>query len=227
MDLLQQALDICRNPKHPKWICPLLLFADSLLCALIIWRIPYTEIDWTTYMQQVSLFLSGERDYSLIKGDTGPLVYPAAHVYIYSFLYKLTDEGRDIAFGQAIFALLYFVTLAIVMACYRAAKAPPYIFPLLVLSKRLHSVYLLRLFNDGIATLFLWAAIYMLQRRMWFNGAILWSAGLGVKMTLLLVAPAVGIILVLGAGLFQAVGLGIAALLLQVCSLLFSEGLAQ
>jgi hypothetical protein len=65
-----------------------------------------TEIDWTTYMQQVSLFLSGERDYSNLKGDTGPLVYPAGHVYIYSGLYYLTDEGRNIKVAQCIFMLL-------------------------------------------------------------------------------------------------------------------------
>jgi ALG3 protein len=34
-----------------------------------------TEIDWQTYMQQVHGFLAGERDYSKLTGDTGPLVY--------------------------------------------------------------------------------------------------------------------------------------------------------
>jgi hypothetical protein len=81
-----------------------------------------TEIDWTTYTQQVSLFLSGERDYSNLKGDTGPLVYPAGHVYIYSGLYYLTDEGRNIKVAQCIFMLLYLGTLAVVMQCYRLAK---------------------------------------------------------------------------------------------------------
>jgi hypothetical protein len=81
-----------------------------------------TKIDWTTYMQQVSLFLSGERDYSNLKGDTGPLVYPAGHVYIYSGLYYLTDEGRNIKVAQCIFMLLYLGTLAVVMQCYRLAK---------------------------------------------------------------------------------------------------------
>lgn len=33
-----------------------------------------TEIDFTTYMRQVEVFLAGERDYSLIKGPSGPLV---------------------------------------------------------------------------------------------------------------------------------------------------------
>ena len=30
-----------------------------------------TEIDWRAYMQQVEQYRNGERDYALIKGDTG------------------------------------------------------------------------------------------------------------------------------------------------------------
>ena len=73
-------------------------------------------------MQQVAQFLSGEHDYVKIAGGTGPLVYPAVHVYIYSGLYWLTDKGRDIKLAQGIFAALYLLTLGGVMACYRRAK---------------------------------------------------------------------------------------------------------
>ena len=73
-------------------------------------------------MEQVRIFLDGERDYKKIRGGTGPLVYPGAHVYTYTALYKLTDEGTDILRGQIIFAVLYLATLAIVMSCYRMAK---------------------------------------------------------------------------------------------------------
>lgn len=167
-------------------------------------------------MQQVSVFLSGERDYTRIEGSTGPLVYPAAHVYIYSALYHVTDEGRDIAFAQVIFAAMYLTTLAIVMRCYRSMNAPPYLFGLLVLSKRLHSVFLLRLFNDAVATLFLWAAIYAFQRKQWLMGVFVWTVGVGVKMTLLLIAPAIAVALILTLGLPTALGLGVTAVLLQV-----------
>ena len=81
-----------------------------------------TEIDWVAYMEQVKQFDDGERDYINIKGGTGPLVYPAVHLYIYRLLYAVTDQGRDIFAAQVIFALLYLVTLAIVMACYRRAQ---------------------------------------------------------------------------------------------------------
>lgn len=175
-----------------------------------------TNIDWSTYMQQVSLVLSGERDYTAIKGSTGPLVYPAGHVYIYSLLHGLTDGGQNLLLGQGIFAILYLATLSIVMACYRSVNAPPYIFPLLMLSKRLHSVFLLRLFNDGFATFFLWGATYLLLKRQWARAVIVWSAGVSVKMTLLLVAPALAVILIFAVGFWNGIGLGAIALLLQV-----------
>ncbi len=35
-----------------------------------------TEIDWVAYMEEVGGVLQGERDYSQLKGCTGPLVYP-------------------------------------------------------------------------------------------------------------------------------------------------------
>lgn len=81
-----------------------------------------TEIDWEAYMQQVQQYLAGERDYVKIAGGTGPLVYPAAHVYIYSALYWITDKGKDIRLAQVIFAGLYLSTIALVMLCYRLAK---------------------------------------------------------------------------------------------------------
>ncbi|KAF4461902.1 dolichyl-P-Man:Man(5) c(2)-PP-dolichyl mannosyltransferase [Fusarium albosuccineum] len=177
-----------------------LWLVDAALCGLIIWKIPYTEIDWVAYMEQISQFVSGERDYTKMEGGTGPLVYPAAHVYTYTGLYYITDEGKDIFLAQQIFGLLYMATLTLVMLCYWRAKAPPYIFPLLILSKRLHSIFVLRCFNDCFAVFFLWLTIYFFQRRSWTIGSVVYSWGLGIKMSLLLVLPAVGVILFLGRG---------------------------
>ena len=66
---------------------------------------------------------------------------------------------------------------------------------LLVLSKRLHSIFLLRLFNDGFAVFFLFLAMYCYQRRQWTLGSVAYSLGLGTKMSLILALPAVGIVL--------------------------------
>ncbi|KAI9770583.1 MAG: dolichyl-P-Man:Man(5)GlcNAc(2)-PP-dolichol alpha-1,3-mannosyltransferase [Geoglossum simile] len=216
--LIDFGLDLATNPKHLRWLCPLLFIADAFLCTLIVWRVPYTEIDWTAYIEQVTQYINGERDYTRIKGGTGPLVYPAAHVYVYTALYYLT-KGGNILYGQIVFGGLYLGTLALVMACYRLAEVPPYVFPLLVLSKRLHSVYLLRLFNDCFAVGALWVAIYAYQKRVWTIGSVAYSWALGIKMSVLLALPAIGIILV------QAVGVGRAlrqALLISQLQVLIS-----
>lgn len=175
-----------------------------------------TEIDWTTYMQQVALYQAGERDYTAIKGDTGPLVYPAAHVYIYSFLYEITNQGQDILRGQIIFAGIYIATLMVVITCYIRAGAPPYLLPLLVLSKRLHSIYMLRLFNDGVAALAMWLSILLFQSRLLTPAVSVWSFGVGIKMSLLLLAPAVAIIVALTGGIWLAIPLALNAVLVQV-----------
>ena len=167
-------------------------------------------------MEQVSLYISGERDYTQIKGSTGPLVYPAAHVYLYTVLYQLTDEGRDIFLGQILFAFLYLATLAVVMACYRQSGAPPYLFPLLALSKRLHSVFVLRLFNDGAAAFAMWVAIFLLQNRRWTAASVVWSTGVAIKMSLLLLAPAIAVVTVLSLPFTRSVVLGLITLLIQV-----------
>ncbi|KAA8652541.1 dolichyl-P-Man:Man(5)GlcNAc(2)-PP-dolichol alpha-1,3-mannosyltransferase [Aspergillus tanneri] len=225
MDLKRSLCDLCLNPRHTKWIAPLLVLGDAFLCALIIWKVPckpqtpeapHTEIDWNTYMQQISLYISGERDYTLIKGSTGPLVYPAAHVYSYTALYHLTNEGRDILLGQILFAILYLATLVVVMICYQQSRTPPYLLSLLILSKRLHSVFMLRLFNDGLAAFAMWVAILLFQNKKWTLGVIVWSTGVAVKMTLLLLAPAIAAVLVLSHSFLSCLRLGILALLIQV-----------
>lgn len=38
-------------------------------------------------MEEVEGVINGTYDYTLLKGDTGPLVYPAGFVYIFSGLY--------------------------------------------------------------------------------------------------------------------------------------------
>jgi len=73
-------------------------------------------------MEQIAIYNKGERDYKLIEGGTGPLVYPGAHVLIYRILYWMTDKGTNIQYAQYIFALVYLLTLAVVLQCYRNAK---------------------------------------------------------------------------------------------------------
>lgn len=39
MGLRHLVCDLCFNPRHTKWIAPLLIAGDALLCALIIWKV--------------------------------------------------------------------------------------------------------------------------------------------------------------------------------------------
>lgn len=80
----------------------------------------------------------------------------------------------------------------------------------------MHSIFLLRLFNDCFAAGALFVAIYAYQRRMWTVGSVVYSLGVGVKMSLLLALPAVGIVLLQALGLQRAIRQAVLMLQLQV-----------
>jgi len=85
--------------------------------------------------------------------------YPAGHVYIHRLLYVITDSGRNIRLAQHIYGGLYLASVALTSAIYRKAAAPNWLLLLLPLSKRLHSIYGLRLFNDCWAVISIQASI--------------------------------------------------------------------
>ncbi|KAJ3356139.1 hypothetical protein HDU83_001718 [Entophlyctis luteolus] len=161
-------------------------------------------------MQQTSQFLAGERNYSLIRGDTGPLVcvslfdsipatstyekqsYPAGFLYVFSALNWITSGGSNIVLAQWIYADFAVATMAIVLTLYMlSTKVQWYCAaPLLLLSKRMHSIFVLRLFNDPVAMLPLYFSMYALTHAKTVWAAVLFSAALSMKMNILLFAPA-------------------------------------
>ncbi|XP_019253203.1 PREDICTED: dol-P-Man:Man(5)GlcNAc(2)-PP-Dol alpha-1,3-mannosyltransferase-like isoform X2 [Nicotiana attenuata] len=175
--------------KHPKLpFAFALLFADSILVTLIIAYVPYTKIDWDAYMSQVTGFLEGERDYSNLKGDTGPLVYPAGFLYIYSAIQYVT--GGQVYPAQILFGFLYMLDLAIVVFIYLKTDVVPWwALSLLSLSKRVHSIFVLRLFNDCLATTLLHAALVSIIYQKWHLGLVIFSGAVSIKMNVLLYAP--------------------------------------
>ncbi|TPX60518.1 dolichyl-P-Man:Man5GlcNAc2-PP-dolichol alpha-1,3-mannosyltransferase [Powellomyces hirtus] len=194
-----------------------LLILETLLCVVIIRKVSYTNIDWDAYMQEVGGFLSGERNYAKLEGDTGPLVYPAGFVYIYSGLSYLTSGGKNVLLAQYIFAGVYVATLAIVMALYRrsAMVQRPYVLVFLSLSKRLHSIYVLRLFNDPIAMLPLYLCMLAMLERKWSLATVLYSLALSIKMNILLFAPGFALLMYQALGLRRSVQNAVVAVLIQ------------
>ncbi|KAH7337777.1 glycosyltransferase family 58 protein [Rhizoctonia solani] len=185
------------------FIACLILIGEATLCRLIIRFIPYTEIDFETYMIHTDLYLAGERDYSKITGPTGPLVYPAGHVHIHHLLYNLTEGGalEYLPKIQELYAGLYLITMALTFLVYRRAGIPQYVLLLLPLSKRLHSIYVLRLFNDCWAAPLSMGAIHAFQKRRWAIGCILFGLAISIKMNVLLYMPAICLTLLLTNGL--------------------------
>lgn len=179
------------DPYYPVPAMVLMFVAEIIVNIVVISKIKYTEIDWIAYMQEVEGVVNGTYDYMQLKGDTGPLVYPAGFVYLFLGLYYITDLGLNIRRAQYIFAVIYLVNLLVVFDIYgRAQKIPPFVFFFMcALSYRIHSIYILRLFNDPVAMLFLYVAVNMFLRGRWSFGCLFYSLGVSIKMNLLLFAP--------------------------------------
>lgn len=77
---------------------------------------------------------------------------------------------------------------------------------MLSLSYRVHSIFLLRMFNDPVAvTLFHWSALRMTENG-WISALLLYSAALSVKMNILLYLPGVLLLLLLAKGPWALMG---------------------
>lgn len=191
----------------------ILLVLEFVLCRIIVERVAYTEIDWIAYMQEVESYLDGERDYMKIRGDTGPLVYPAGFLYFFAFLRRISRHGTDVRTAQQVFLGFYVATQLVVMMIYqtrisdiRKERMPEtsrtrqiwswrVAVAVLCLSKRMHSIFLLRLFNDGPTMLLLYASVYLFSRQHWNLGCVVFSLAVSIKMNVLLFAP--GLLLLL------------------------------
>ncbi|EPX72982.1 dolichol-P-Man dependent alpha(1-3) mannosyltransferase Alg3 [Schizosaccharomyces octosporus yFS286] len=184
-----------------RWFHPTrILWLEVPFVMFIISKVPYTEIDWIAYMEQIDSFLSGERDYRSLVGSTGPLVYPGGHVLLYTLLYFLTNHGSNIVKAQYIFAFVYLCSSFVVGWIFKTVHVPLYLYGLLVLSKRLHSIFILRLFNDSFNSLF--ASLFLLSacKRRWTLSTIFLSIASSIKMSSLLFLPAYLVILLQSAG---------------------------
>lgn len=184
---------VCLDDYGYNFALPALTVSTLAFSQAVIRRFSFTEIDFQTYVQQAALFLDGERNYAKLdpQGGSGPCVYPAVHLYIYSFLHWLTDGGASILPAQNVFAGLLTATNLNVALLYRQAGMPPIAVLPLVLSKRIYSIFLLRMFNDPFALFFVYTSLFAAVNARWKFSALLFSLGLGVKMNVLLLLPGV------------------------------------
>lgn len=107
--------------------------------------------------------------------------------------------------AQYIFAGIYLLQMCLVLRLYaKSRKVPPYVLVLSALtSYRIHSIYVLRLFNDPVAILLLYASLNLFMDRRWTFGSIFFSLAVGVKMNILLFAPALLLFYLTNLGSFR------------------------
>lgn len=240
---MKKITKIYHQLSHPKYDTPFLLsllLFESILSLTILKIIPYTEIDWEAYMEEVTTYQNGEMNYMNIKGSTGPLVYPAGFLYLYSLLKKLSNGGRDVYRAQCLFVGLYILNALVVLVIYNRVvhcerkritnmmillkererereryrnknhqnknrnvtmKVTHAVWSwrigmvLLCLSKRIHSIFILRLFNDAPCMLVFYISVYLFLNSYFKIGCFFFSLAVSIKMNVLLFAP--GLLLLL------------------------------
>jgi len=114
----------------------------------------------------------------------------------------MTDQGTNIVRAQWFFWGIYLVFQFVVLSVYRKTRPhAPWLAVLLCLSKRMHSIFVLRLFNDPVAMLFAHGAIWCFASHRWLLGSVLYSLGVGIKMNVLLFAPALLLLYIRNTGI--------------------------
>ncbi|KAI5734110.1 hypothetical protein M8J77_002575 [Diaphorina citri] len=82
--------------------------------------------------------------------------------------------------------------LSLVLNVYvRTKKVPPHVLIISIFtSYRIHSIFVLRLFNDPLAVLFFYIALNLFLSNQWSLGSAFYSLAVSIKMNILLYAPA-------------------------------------
>ena len=125
---------------------------------------------------------------------------------MYAGLRWITDDGVDIRTAQYIFVGFYVASVAVVAKIYLSMRrVSPWLLVVLAMSKRLHSIFVLRLFNDGIAMLFLFIAVYLFVKHRWHHGCLWYSLAVSVKMNIFLFAPGLLLLLLLTFGFWRTI----------------------
>ena len=84
-------------------------------------------------------------------------------------------------------------------------KVPYMALILLTFSKRIHSIYMLRLFNDCIAVLFGYISILLFIKYQYRFACLFYSISVSIKMNMLLYAPGILLVLIMGTGIKETI----------------------
>uniref|UniRef100_A0A1I7UUL8 dolichyl-P-Man:Man5GlcNAc2-PP-dolichol alpha-1,3-mannosyltransferase n=1 Tax=Caenorhabditis tropicalis TaxID=1561998 RepID=A0A1I7UUL8_9PELO len=190
-------------------VAAVLMILEACLSHIVILKVKYTEIDWSTYMQQVECYSNkGILNYTEIGGDTGPVVYPAGHIFAYRILHLLTNSGRNIRWAQHIFQGFYLLNVFMVFRILqKTMRIPPIVlFLVTITGYRIHSIFMLRLFNDPLAMLLFYVAMDRFLEEKWLVGCIFYSLAVSIKMNVLLFAPALFFTLILNNSFLHTFG---------------------
>ena len=83
------------------------MVVEFVLNIVVIHSVKHTDRDWLDSMKKVEGVGNGTYNYSQLRADTGPLVYPAGFVWLYLGLYYISAQGTNILLAQESLSVLH------------------------------------------------------------------------------------------------------------------------
>lgn len=91
MNILRFAQDLACNPKHTRWMVPLQILGEAVLCSLIIWRVPCTwSIRYFVYPLPLCMHIGNIHHIHYITHPLSPTHYTRPQKE--HFLFKINEQ---------------------------------------------------------------------------------------------------------------------------------------
>ena len=189
-----------------EYLFPLL---DLWMSVIVIAVSECHNIDLEAYAEQSAIYLKHTNDYSKLIGDTGPIQYPAASLYLYSFFNWLWDFQITKDRMMRVHVILDMIRMWLIVKVYKRAfsgrkQAKMFTFMLLFVSAKYKYVGVTRHFNDCFMVVFCLAAILVWQHQHLILSAVLFAIAINIKMSALLMIPGYLLTVAFNAGLLRA-----------------------
>lgn len=165
----------------------------------------YFDVDFTSYTEQSSQFLDGERDLSKITGKNGPWLYPALHIYTFAGIYLLVGVETFIRYAQLINLAIHIITCIFTVKIYAKAfgntSKDTWLVALICLNTKIITNSIRIWYAEEYNIMLVFIAIYCFQKSWNFLGICFISIAMGFKMSILLFIPAVYYVLSITQGI--------------------------